>query len=288
MNLEEKNVQKGKLYSIGNQFIMSRLISSIPTSTTPLALIFQHETLYWSCISTVEQRDGWVAFHNQRFLSRIDPNHAGEFRARVGQSPAIVQDIIELYQALGAVPAAYVDLLTTPEDLLFHLRQANFQEWDGALADLMFYLGPDVAPPATVAVEVVETDTAKEAWASIVGNEDALDAHAQARLQELYRTQISDPRMVAYLIQADGEPASRCQLFSCQGLGRIEAVRTSTPYQGQGLAAAVIRQALRDSLQQNHITYIYAEPGSKAQRLYHRLGFRTVAQKAICGFLWQE
>ena len=267
---------------------MSRLIASIPTSTTPLALIFQHETLYWSCISTVEQRDGWVAFHNQRFLSRIDPNHAGEFRARVGQSPAIVQDIIEFYQALGAVPAAYVDLLTTPEDLLFHLRQANFQEWAGALADLMFYLGPDVAPPTTVAVEVVETDTAKEAWASIVGNEDDLDAHAQARLQDLYRTQISDPRMLAYLIRVDGEPASRCQLFSCQGLGRIEAVRTSTPYQGQGLAAAVVRQALSDSLQENRITYIYAEPGSKAQRLYHRLGFRTVAQKAICGFLWHE
>lgn len=267
---------------------MSRLISNISTSITPLALIFQHETLYWSCISTVEQRDGWVAFHNQRFLSRIDPNHAGEFRARVGQSPAIVQDIIEFYQALGVVPAAYVDILTTPEDLIFHLRQANFQEWDGALADLMFYIGPDAAPRTTVAVEVVETDIAKEAWASILEKQDDDDAYAQARLRELYRTQISDPRMVAYLVRVDGEPASRCQLFSCEGLGRIEAVRTSTLHQGRGLAAAVIRQALSDSLQQNQITYIYAEPGSNAQRLYHRLGFRTVAQKAIRGFLWQE
>ena len=267
---------------------MSRPISSIPISTTPLALIFQHETLYWSCISTVEQRDGWVAFHNQRFLSRIDPNHAGEFRARVGQSAAIVQDIIELYQALGAIPAAYVDLLTTPEDFIFHLRQANFQEWDGALADLMFYLGPDVALPTSVAVEVVETNTAKEAWASIVEKQDDDDVYAQVRLQELYRSQISDPRMLAYLIRVDGEPASRCQLFSCQGLGRVEAVRTSTPYQGRGLAAAIIRQALSASLHHNHITYIYAEPGSRAQQLYHRLGFRTVAQKAICGFLLQE
>jgi len=262
-------------------------ISSISTSTTPLALILQHETLYWSCISTVEQRDGWVAFHNQRFLSRIDPNHAGEFRARVSQGPAIVQDIIEFYQALGAVPAAYVDILTTPEDLIFHLRQANFHEWDGALADLMCYIGPDAAPPTTIAVEVVETDIAKEAWASIMEKQDD-DAYAQARLQYLYRTQISDPRMMAYLIRVDGEPASRCQLFSCEGLGRIEAVRTSAPYQGRGLAAAVVRQALNDSLQENRITYIYAEPGSKAQRLYHRLGFRTVVQKAICAYLWQE
>jgi ribosomal protein S18 acetylase RimI-like enzyme len=262
---------------------MSRFISAVPTSTTPLALIFQHETRYWSCISTVEQRDGWVAFHNQQFLSRIDPNHAGEFRARVGQSPAIVQDILEFYQTLGAVPAAYVDLLATPEDLIPQLRKANFQEWTGALADLMLYVGPDEARPMTVDVEVVETAPAKEAWASLMDEEYSHDA----QLQELYRTQISDPRMVAYLIRVAGEPASRCQLFSSQDLGRIEAVRTSTAYQGRGLAAAVIRQALYDSLQQNHITYIYAEPGSNAQRLYHRLGFRTVAQKAIRGFLWQ-
>jgi predicted GNAT family acetyltransferase len=93
--------------------------------------------------------------------------------------------------------------------------------------------------------------------------------------------------MRAYLIRVAGEPASRCQLFSYQGLGRIEAVRTRAAYQGRGLATAIIRRALNDSLQQNHITYIYAEPGSNAQRLYHRLGFRTVAQKAIRGFLWQ-
>ena len=266
---------------------MSRFIGSVPKLTTPLALIFQHETRYWSCISTVEQRDGWVAFHNRQFVSRIDPNHAGEFRAKVGQSPDIVQDILEFYQTLGAVPAAYIDLLATPEDLVPQLRKANFQEWTGALADLMLYLGPDEARPMTVAVEVVETAPAKEAWASLMAEEDTHDAHAQARLQALYRTQISDPRMAAYLIRVAGEPVSRCQLFSCEGLGRIEAVRTSTAYQGRGLAAAIIRQALNDSLQQNHITYIYAEPGSNAQRLYHRLGFRTVARRAIRGFLWQ-
>jgi GNAT superfamily N-acetyltransferase len=230
---------------------------------------------------------GWP-FTTNGLCPELIPTTLANSGPELARVPPSFKIFIEFYQALGAAPAAYVDLLTTPEDLLFYLRQANFQEWDGALADLMFYLGPDVAPPTTVAVEVVETDIAKEGWASIVGNEDALDAPAQTQLQELYRTQISDPRMIAYLIRVDGEPASRCQLFSCQGLGRIEAVRTSAPYQGGGLAAAVVRQALRDSLQENHITYIYAEPGSKAQRLYHRLGFRTVAQKAICGFLWQD
>ena len=262
-------------------------MSSNTISATPLARICQHETLYWAYVSTVEQRDGWVAFHNQRFVSRIDPNHAGEFRASARQGSDIAQEIIEYYQALGIVPAAYVDLLTAPEDLVANLLQANFQEWDGALSDLMLYIGPDTGPATTVTVERAESDSAKEAWASIVAEEDKYEPRAYAQLQEYYIAQISDPHMTAYLVRVDGEPVSRCQLFSCQGLGRVEAVRTRTAHQGRGLATAVIRQALSESFQKNYITYLYAEPGADAQRLYHRLGFRTVAQKAIRGFLWQ-
>ncbi len=34
------------------------------------------------------------------------------------------------------------------------------------------------------------------------------------------------------------------------------------------------------------LTYIYAEPGGSAQRLYHRLGFRTVATNLISAWAW--
>ena len=262
-------------------------MSNVPTPITPLALIFQHESLYWSCTSTVESRDGWVAFHSQRFPSRIDPNHAGEFRAQAGQGAAIVQDIIKFYQALGLTPAAYLDLLTTPEDLVAHFKRANFQDWESASSDLMLYLGPDIAATTNVTVEAIKMESSKADWASIMADEYAHDPSAQAQLQEYYFTQISDPRMNAYLIRVDGKPASRCQLFSSGGLGRVEAVRTDSSYRGRGLASAVVRQAICDSLEQNHTTYLYVEPDSAAQRLYHRLGFRTIAQKASRGFVWQ-
>ena len=35
----------------------------------------------------------------------------------------------------------------------------------------------------------------------------------------------------------------------------------------------------------NGLTYVYAEPDGAAQRLYDRLGFRTVARDAIRGFI---
>ena len=106
-------------------------------------------------------------------------------------------------------------------------------------------------------------------------------------LHRLYTTEISDPRMTAYLARVGGHPASRCELLSSKGLGRVEAVRTLAAYRRHGLAAAVVRQAVQDSLARgNEITYIYAEPSGQAQRLYERLGFRTVASKVIRGFIW--
>ena len=203
----------------------------LPAPATLLGKIFGHETLYWSRISTVALRDGWTAFSNPRLIPRIDPNHAGEFRATAGQGAAIVRDIIEFYGAVGAVPAAYVDLLGTPDDLITELERANFQEWAGARADLMLYLGPDTARPSTVPVEVVATDAARADWASIADDEDNRDPTSRTILQELYIRQISDGRMTAYLTRVEGRPAGRCELFSSQGLGRVEAVRTGTAYQ---------------------------------------------------------
>ena len=254
---------------------------------TLLGKIFEHETSYWSCISSIERRDGWTAVSNTRLIPRIDPNHAGEFRAAGRPSADIARDIIEFYRSVGAVPAAYVDLLGTPEDLILELERADFQEWAGAQADLMLYVGPDVAPPSAALVEVVATDAAREDWASIADDETNRDLSSRALVRDLYVTQVSDARMTAYLARVGGRPAGRCELFSSAGLGRVEAVRTATAYQRRGLAAACIRQALRDSLRQNAITYVYAEPESEAQRLYHRLGFRTVAHNAMRGFLWR-
>lgn len=99
--------------------------------------------------------------------------------------------------------------------------------------------------------------------------------------------QIADPRMTAYLIRIDGEPACRCQFFSADGIGRVEAVRTRADFRRRGLASAVVRCATQDSLQQNQFTYMYSEPGSDTQRLYQRLGYETVTRRYIRGFIYR-
>lgn len=256
---------------------------AMPLDRSPLARILRHEHDYWSTIAAVEQRDGWRLYHNAGLIPRIDPNHAGDFRAAEGSAAAIVAEIVAFYADLGATPAAYVDYLATPRDLPEQLLAAGFEEWIGATNDLMIYVGPDIAFPAQARIEVVQMDAQREAWASIVAEEAG--ETTRRLLRSLYLQEIGDARMTAYLAWVDGHAASRCELFAYDGLGRVEAVRTIAAYRGRGLAAALVRQAVHDSLaQDNAITYIYAEPGGDAQRLYERLGFRIVTRNVTRSF----
>ena len=248
-----------------------------------LRAILYHDTLYWACISLVEEQEGFLLFHNQNLIPRIDPNHAGQFRAEPGKAGWIVEEIIRFYHKLGAVPAAYVDCLTSPPDLIPALFAAGFQAWDGAVSDLMVYTGSEPVISTSFNVETLTTIHDREDWASITDVDDPME---QALLQKLYLLQLADPRMTGYIIRVDGQPVCRCQLFSSDGIGRVEAVRTRIGFRGRGLASAAIRCAVRDSLRQNRLTYLYAEPEGDPQRLYLHLGFENCVHDFIRSFLY--
>jgi len=256
---------------------------TIPTQQTPLARILAHEVAYWSCVATIMPRSHWVLVHNPAFPARIDANHAGFFRAPSGTGSALAHEIIAFSEANGVTPAAYVDVLATPHDLIPALLAAGFQEWTAAASDLLLYVGPDAERPESHPVGPVTTSRERAAWAAI-HDEDDQASHQQ--VVRLHAREIADPRVTAYLAYWDGHPTARGHLFSADGLGRVEAIHTVAAYRGRGLAAAIVRRAVQDSLARgNALTYIYAEPDSAPQRLYTRLGFRVVATNAIRAFL---
>ncbi len=258
----------------------------IASDRTLLRRILDHDAEYWSAIAARAARPGYSLFHNADLAPRIDPNHAGAFRAPEGTGAAIVTEIVAFYRSLGVTPAAFLDACTTPTDLRDHLSAAGFVEWDGALGDLMLFVGPDEAPANDAVVEAVQNDAQRLEWAAIVEEQAAADVQAVTLLQRRYLREISDPRVRAYVVRIDGHAVSRCILFSDDGIGRVEAVRTRAAYRGRGLASAVIRRAVMDSVEcGNLLTYIYAEPGAGPQRIYHRLGFRTICQRATEGYI---
>ena len=259
---------------------------TVASEYTLLRRILDHDAEYWNAISFVESRPGYSLFYNIELAPRIDPNHASTFRASAGDGATIVAEIVAFYRRLGVTPAAFLDACTMPADLRDHLLAAGFVEWDGALGDLMLFVGPDSAPVSDVAVEVVQSSAQRLEWAAIMEEGALADVQAMAVLQRRYLREISDPRVSAYLVRVDGRAVSRCILFSDGGLGRVEAVRTQTEYRGRGLASAAIRRAVLDSIALgNEFTYIYAEPGAGPQRIYQRLGFRTICERATEGYI---
>ena len=258
----------------------------IADDLTPLNRILRHEADYWTTLAQAEARAGYVLFHNPDLALRLDPNHAAVFRAPAGTGAALVAEIIAYYRALGLPPAAYVDALATPPDLPEHLLAAGFHELGGSLfgpTDLLVYIGPDRERAQDAPVEIVATQEGRDAWASIT-HEDA-EGERLALLTRLHLAEVADPRVTPFLARVDGRPAARCLLFSHGGLGRVECVRTLSQYRGRGLAAAVVRAAVRASLAAGDgLTYLYAEQGGAAQRLYQRLGFRTVAAGVMRSF----
>lgn len=262
-------------------------IDRIPSEATPLARIFGHESEYWTTVAAVEQRAGFKCFYNPAYPTRFDPNHAGDFCGGEGDGARIAAEVIEFYRGRGCTPVAYVDALSTPGDLGACLLAAGFvhaAQWDGAL---MLYVGPDTGRTSTAEAELVVGEAARRAWAELADEE--ADVDQQSMLQTMYYAQLGDPRVRAYLARVDGKAAAHCLLFSSGGIGRVETVRTLSPYRGRGLAAAVVRRAVEDSLALDHqLTYIFAEDGGAAQRLYASLGFRTVMTGAIHTYMLGE
>ena len=254
------------------------MVPVVPVGETPLARILSHEADYFGTMAAADGRDGWVLFHNRAFPARLDPNHAGLFRAAQGTGASIAREIIAFYRGLGLTPAAYVDALATPSDLESCLIAAGFARVEAAeTTDLMLYVGPDrERASSTDAVEDAGTAEARRDWASVMDEDRPPDARRS--LAALYELVVGDARVRGYLTRVDGAPAARCALVSSAGLGRVESVFTRQPFRRLGHAAALVRRAVRDSLAAgNALTYLHAIHDGEAQRLYERLGFRTVA-----------
>ena len=84
------------------------------------------------------------------------------------------------------------------------------------------------------------------------------------------------PGIALYLAFVNGRPAGCCSLFSKSGFGRIDSVITRKGFRRKGVAAALVRRAITDSLELgNSETYLVTECGSPAECLYRKIGFET-------------
>jgi GNAT superfamily N-acetyltransferase len=80
-----------------------------------------------------------------------------------------------------------------------------------------------------------------------------------------------------FLAERDGEPGASCELLGFGGIGQVESVYTAAAHRGHGLASAVVRTAIAAARERgDDLVMIMADADDWPQRLYERLGFKTV------------
>lgn len=140
---------------------------------------------------------------------------------------------------------------------------------------------------AAAAIEVLEL--APDAYA---------DAHAEGirlepygRDEELVRQLLELDRRVARLRRttylaalADGRPVAYASLYEADGVAQVEDVLTLPDHRGQGLARAVVLEAVRRARANGAgLVFLVADADDWPRHLYARLGFEPVAVEHLAG-----
>lgn len=130
---------------------------------------------------------------------------------------------------------------------------------------------PDIDRPHGLIVERADLDAYERVLASGFG-EGPPEA---AWVCEMYRRLGDDPSWRHYVGRLDGEPVATATLFFAAGVAGIYFVCTTPELRGRGIGTAISRDVM---LAARDLGYTTAVLGSSpiGQRIYERLGFRTV------------
>ena len=191
-------------------------------------------------------------------------------------APETVDACLAAVQSLGVTKLAGHDEATL--DLLWPRLES--QGWSrGGLLMMVFSDPPEIDSNHDVYVEVI--DPARLACASsykqLLAENDALD-HWQMEVETEWR--LGGEVLVGWL---DGRPAGRCGWFVRDQVVRFRGIYTQDWARGNRVATTLIRYVQdHPTVAQHGALTIFSLPADQggAERLYERLGFRTV------GFRW--
>jgi GNAT superfamily N-acetyltransferase len=115
-------------------------------------------------------------------------------------------------------------------------------------------------------------------WRAFGGRGSESDALREKR--QAFRSMGASARW--YLATADGRPAGTAILHQTPELGQVLAVGTDPGARGRGVATAVMRSLLHDWQQEGSgFLFLDTTPGSPAEQLYLRLGFRAAYVREV-------
>jgi GNAT superfamily N-acetyltransferase len=219
---------------------------------------------------------GYATLCSNRRIPSTTFNQA--FRVNVTESEAdkLIADVVRYYKSIEVNPCFMVSPATRPHTFANSLLQAGFKSV--LEEDAMVYRGdgmgfttgcPDVnIVAANCSLLDVWTDVSMKGFGSPAVLRDAL--------LDMYRKAIQYKGTKPFLGYFQGKPAGVCQLVSFNNVGGIFTMGTAPEHRRKGVATALLRRAIADSLRiGNNLLYLTTTKGSDAERLYASLGFQV-------------
>jgi ribosomal protein S18 acetylase RimI-like enzyme len=239
---------------------------------------------YESLAKNVARTEWGLAVTDPRFPSVYDANKAQVLEAAPELTLREIQGALAPMLEADGIEFEHVEFmcLADPMPAVAQAQSASGRSRPDAV---MAFQADDVPRPPTEAVirEITEPDDAF--WRSWIDSRlefgTAMSVSVLDQLLDRDRSVYWPAGMRIFAGFLDDRLAGFCSLLSMEGAGYIDSVVTLPAVRRKGVASRTVCAAVGASrMVRDRATFLLAELGGRPQRLYERLGFRTISRAA--------
>ncbi len=251
-------------------------------SRNEIEALLQHESDYFEMLATCDRQP--YAWHlSCSFLPDYgDANRAIRIRDDGSGSAYVAKATLAHFFQKNLKPVIDIDPIGESQGFLEAFQGFGLLRTQPDRVLMSWNCSTSPKPLAGDGIEIVrlsdssaDTEAEQALWVETAVSDDlGTEWESLWRQVATYETKLTG--IALYLAFVKGRPAGCCSLFSKSGFGRVDSVITRKGFRRRGVAAALVRRAITDSLEiGNSDNYLVTECGSPAEYLYRKIGFET-------------
>lgn len=213
------------------------------------------------------------------FLPSSDVTHACLLRATPETVEALIDRVIDYFNAKSLPTTIFVSPACTPADLIERLSRRGFEKDEGEETWLIWpHLSQTVIPPLRPRIKV-KLISREEAPAFVETTIQAFEIPAELKALMIQFTEpsISLPGIYHYLALVDDQAVGTCSLMCYENIGILGGVGVIPAYRGSGAVTNLMLTASREAqARQIETLVLQTASGMPLERLLRLNGFKKL------------
>lgn len=239
--------------------------------TVDMTRFYREEDLFPREFTGVTERPWGLLFHNEANRDSYDSNHALILRDRVGDLPAVLEEITDFYLSRGLHPVIYQSIMDSGwfGEIAPQLAAAGYRSW----LEEQTYMAL-TAPSAIVPDPAIDVRQ-ERAWQDAFGT-DIFEAAGEPWEIPVVRRQLENPGTRCFVARIGGRPAGMIYgHVNGDNVMRIDYLLTATAFRGRGVGRA-LTHAFVGLCRAEGADCVLWPDGDTPRRIYEEAGFRPV------------